>query len=224
MPPPLPPPLGHELPLIVLPVIFSVVPLLLKRPPPLTAELPLMVLSVTLSVPPCAASPPPLLLATFAVMTQAVTSSCVPFMKMPPPLPETSPLVIVRPEIVAVTPDPTVKMRYCPPVSRRTVKALAPGPVIVMLVLIPGSALPRLIVHGPAPPLQPESVATGILKVIAFVSAATLAAAIASRRLQSLSQTPSLVSAVLVTTWLVGGAIVNETVAVLPSFVPSFAL
>src|SRR2546425_3918930 len=98
-----------------------------------------------------------------------------------------------------------------------------------MLMLEVGANSPRplssVIVHGPAPPLQLfAGLVKSILNVIVFVSAAMLAAAIASRRLQSLSQTPSLVSAVFVTTRLSGGAIVNENVAVLLSFAPSFAL
>src|SRR5688572_20350222 len=61
-----------------------------------------------------------------------------------------------------------------------------------------GSALCKLIVQGPAPPLQPGSV-TGMSKVIRS-SELALAAAIASRKEQSASHTPSLLSVVVVTT------------------------
>src|SRR5437867_1394979 len=54
-----------------------------------------------------------------------------------------------------------------------------------------------VIVH--TPPVQPGSV-FGIANVMVLVSPFALAAAIASRKLQSLSQVPSSVSSVLVTT------------------------
>src|SRR5687767_9363349 len=63
-----------------------------------------------------------------------------------------------------------------------------------------GSALCKLIVQGPAPPLQPGSVAIGMSNVIRSSSELALAAAIASRKEQSVSHTPSAVSVVLVTT------------------------
>ena len=66
-----------------------------------------------------------------------------------------------------------------------------------MSVLRSGRALVRLIVH--TPPVQPPSL-KGIANVIVFVSGSVFAAAIASRKLQSASHVPSLVSAVLVTT------------------------
>src|SRR5229473_3680187 len=72
--------------------------------------------------------------------------------------------------------------------------------------VIVGRAEPGLMVHGPAPELQPLSL-SGILNVIVFESLAKFAALIASRKLQcDTRQAPLSTSSVVLTTSVAGGA------------------
>ena len=146
---PTPPPYSAELSLTVQSVSVSSDDSPPTRPPPCWAELSLMVQSVIAAVPPMAAPPP--YPAELPKKVQSVSDSCdvTPLIR-PPPLAValTLPPVIVRPEIVAVTPPPTSKTRLVPPPLMVTPAA---GPVIDWAPPVSDSSSglpPRVIVSG----------------------------------------------------------------------------
>ncbi len=155
-----PPPKPLWLPLTVELLNRNLLPRKSIPPPNSVASLPLKMqpvkspCPVELTPPTKKATPPPLN-ALFPVMTQSVSVSALR-LKMPPPLSVlVNPLVMVNPLIPTfiasvAKPSKMVKMRYSPPVLRRTVSSFAPGPVMVRLRLMLGKAPVKLIVCGPA--------------------------------------------------------------------------
>src|SRR5712691_2595588 len=147
----------------------------------------------------------------------------VPLLLMPPPrlAVGNTPLVIVNPEMMTTGtggPLVIVKMRkFVPaPLLRSTVSRFAPGPWIVMSVVIPASAVRRLMVAGP-----PDVNAGANVMVSAPASA--LAALIASRNVQPSPMPiavhgPSPGSASELTSNVVKSSLKKVTVAVLVGF------
>src|SRR2546423_6827455 len=107
-----------------------------------------------------------------------------------------APLVMLSPVIAIGVLLRASKMRNRLVELRATISRPEPGPVIEVPSRTAGRPLVRLIVQTP---LQPGS-AGGMLNVIVSAPGSPVAARIASRSEQSASQTPSFVSAVLVTT------------------------
>src|SRR5581483_8445082 len=117
--------------------------------------LPLMVLLVMMTAPPRLKRPPPAPAAVLPLMAMLSNVSVPPLTSTPPAVPAivppvTFPLVIVMPEIVSI---PLVvkrrKLGVPPAVLLLTVKTFAPGPWIVMSVVMLGNAVKRVIVYGP---------------------------------------------------------------------------
>ncbi|PZR76719.1 MAG: hypothetical protein DLM73_01775 [Chthoniobacterales bacterium] len=160
----MPAPWAAELPLMVLLVTFAVPALAMPPAPELLplAVLPEIVLLMTfntvltlaLVMPAPLPLNPELMLAKLPEMAQAVTVKLA-LLRMPPPLVPSAmfPLEIVRPESVTLKlpapkplPGVMLKMRKADAAgSRRTVNRFAPGPLIVMALLIANSPLVRLI-------------------------------------------------------------------------------
>ena len=206
----IPPPFPPVLPAIVLLTIVSVRarPLSIAPPSP-AAVLPDKVLLMTVAIPSLATAPPsPVLVLPLSVITVSVK---VPLFSMPPPRAPLPPLM-VKLFIATVVPVFTVNIRL--KLLPLTLILLAPVPLMFTLFEITSWVPPSVIVQ--TGPTQPPSV-PGILNVIVFVSTFAFAAATASRRLQSASQRPSLVSAVLVTTKFgVGSTVMTTSLLLVP--------
>jgi hypothetical protein len=83
------------------------------------------------------------LLSDVLPLTVQLVRVVLPLLRMPPPLPVVAPLVIVRPEMVAVTLE-ILKTRLA--LLPLMVSWLAPGPLIVSVLLITSSPLIRVMV------------------------------------------------------------------------------